>query len=229
MNVSVLITAAGRSRRMGTGPKKEYRLINGISVLEHITALFLEMNYFHQIAVTCPPGETSRFEELLEDYRSETLRIVEGGPTRQASVYRGLSALARPEPATEDTVLIHDAARPWVTPRLIRQTAELAAAQGSALPVVPPVNAMKRMNSRGLVTEHLCRETTGGAQTPQGFRFRPILDAHRRAAEEGRTDFIDDSEIYHTYIGPVQSLPGEPENVKITYPSDLPPEGSLPE
>ncbi len=225
MRASVLITAAGRSRRMGAGPKKEYRLLDGIPVLEHIVALFLELNRFSRVAVTCPRGEQAQFEEILADYISDRLLITEGSGTRQESVFRGLCSLADPEPAPGDVVLIHDGARPWASPGLICRIAEMAAERGSALPVVPATNAMKRINNQGEVEEHLSRQNTAAAQTPQGFRFAPILEAHRLASGDParKAAFIDDSEIYQTYIGPVHTLPGEPENRKITYPADLSP------
>jgi 2-C-methyl-D-erythritol 4-phosphate cytidylyltransferase len=79
---------------------------------------------------------------------------------------------------------------------------------------------MKRIDDEGIIRGHLPRSRTVAAQTPQGFRYRPVLEAHRRAAEGGET-YLDDSEIYGRYAGEVRIVAGDPANTKITYPRDL--------
>lgn len=219
---TALITAAGRSTRMGGGIKKEYRLINGVTVLEKIVSLFTETKLFSAVAVTCPPGEKAAFEERLEAYREDSLLITEGGATRQESVLRGLDALqGHPGIPAEALVLIHDGARPWLSLELLQRILKTAEQHGTALPVVPSVNAVKSVNDQGWVEAHLPRSRTVGAQTPQAFPLAAILKCHRQAAAEGRTDFIDDSELFQIYQGRVKTLPGDPANKKITYPEDI--------
>jgi 2-C-methyl-D-erythritol 4-phosphate cytidylyltransferase len=118
------------------------------------------------------------------------------------------------------TVLIHDAARPWISGELVDSILRTAESDGSAVPVVPSVNAMKKIDDSGKIIEHLERDKTVSAQTPQGFHFRKILEAHTRADSDGY-EAIDDTELWDRYFGRVSTVPGEIRNIKITYPKDL--------
>ena len=117
-------------------------------------------------------------------------------------------------------VLIHDGARPWVSRETIVNVLSAAVEHGAAAPVVPAVNALKVVDDKGVLKEHLSRESVYGVQTPQGFQFDEILSAHREAAAD-TVHYIDDTEIYSRYCGEVYAVPGNPENRKITYSHDL--------
>ncbi len=212
---------------MGGGEKKEYRRLEGKPVILRCILAFLESADFAQIVVTIPPpdqerGHRRRMEKILaplgESFPAalKKIRFVEGGETRQESVRSGLSAFTE----TIDYVLIHDAARPWVSGELIERVMADCLLKGAVIPVIPITDALKKIDEEGFIDEHLERSLTLGAQTPQAFSYRAILDAHRRAAGDGRT-YIDDSEIYSRYAGPVHTVPGEPANIKITFQRDL--------
>lgn len=172
--------------------------------------------------ITIPKGDHRRVEELLSllspdlIYLLRTIKLVEGGSTRQASVLRGLETCD----THPDIVLIHDGARPWIGAGTIVNVLQTTATYGACIPVVPSVDAMKQINSNGIIRAHLGRTETVCAQTPQGFRYDDILQAHHRAASDG-TYYIDDSEIYSRYIGEVHTVDGERENRKITFLSDF--------
>lgn len=172
--------------------------------------------------ITIPKGDQRKVEELLDflspDLKSslQKIKLVEGGSTRQASVLRGLETF---DPHAE-IVLIHDGARPWIGGGTIIDVMQSAATYGACIPVVPSVDAMKQITSDGVISAHLGRAETVCAQTPQGFRYDDILQAHHRAASDG-TYYIDDSEIYSRYIGEVHTVDGERENRKITFLSDF--------
>ena len=117
-------------------------------------------------------------------------------------------------------VLIHDGARPWITETIIREVYQKTVETGAAIPVVPSVNAMKTINSQGIIISHLKREFTVAAQTPQGFVFTKILISHKSASSDG-LEYIDDAEIYSKYIGDTATCPGDTANRKITYLSDM--------
>lgn len=117
---------------------------------------------------------------------------VNGGATRQASVRAGLEALASEAP---DIVLIHDAARAFVTDKVISRAIDAALITGAAIPVVPVTDTIKVVDADGGITATPDRAHLRIAQTPQAFRFDTILEAHRRAAREGRDDFTDDAAI----------------------------------
>ena len=207
---------------MGVGTKKEYLPLGDKPVL-HITAqAFLEASLFSHIVVVVPPGgeDVARAvlgDLILAEQEQPALLFIPGGDTRQKSVFNGLAALAE---TGIDTVLIHDGARPWVTPGLIRLVAEEARSRGAAAPVIPVVDTVKTLDSRGYIREHLVRERIGAIQTPQGFHYPAILEAHEKALKDHRV-YTDDTEIYGLHIGEVFTVPGELTNRKITFPTDL--------
>jgi 2-C-methyl-D-erythritol 4-phosphate cytidylyltransferase/2-C-methyl-D-erythritol 2,4-cyclodiphosphate synthase len=167
--------------------------------------------------VTVPPGGEEEARRVLQPWlqnsaNREATLFVEGGKTRQESGRRGLEVLNKLNPSI---VLIHDGARPWVKPRTIQQVVEGVQHTGACAPVVPLVDALKRLNPDRTLESHVDRSTLVGIQTPQGFRFSEILQAHRLASKEER-EYLDDTEIYHRYIGPVSTVPGEKSNIKIT-------------
>ncbi|GAB4368675.1 MAG: bifunctional 2-C-methyl-D-erythritol 4-phosphate cytidylyltransferase/2-C-methyl-D-erythritol 2,4-cyclodiphosphate synthase [Spirochaetales bacterium] len=207
---------------MGSSIKKEYLYIGNISVLEQCLRTFESTGLFTWYVVTVPSGGEGKAREILSswlqdpDHKEHTL-FVEGAGTRQGSVRNGLLALQPYEPAT---VLIHDGARPWVRPQTIQRVFEGTLRSGACAPVIPLVDSIKRIDADGTILEHLDRSAFVGIQTPQGFRFPEILQAHLQAATDGR-EYLDDTEIYHRYIGKVETTDGDKTNRKITYWEDL--------
>ena len=141
-----------------------------------------------------------------------------GGATRQASVHAGLEALAGQQP---DVVLIHDAARPFVTAALISRAIDAAARTGAAIPAVAVTDTIKLVGDTGNVEATPERARLRVAQTPQAFRFDVILEAHRRAAREGRSDFTDDAALAEWAGLTVATFEGDPANMKLTTPEDF--------
>ena len=234
MNAVALITAAGSSSRLGPGlGKKEYLALGRRRVLSTACAAFSGSGLFSKIYITVPPGDEDLVRNILledglpaEAVRGDRIIPVPGGETRQKSVRAGLEAAA--EQAGDgrdehfDVVLIHDGARPWVSAALIAAVLEGTRLHGGCAPVISPSDAVKSVDEGGFITSHAGRGTTRGVQTPQGFTFRRILEAHRKAASDGAA-YIDDTEIFQKYAGPVYTVPGDPRNRKITYPHDLDP------
>lgn len=228
---ALLLTAAGSSRRFcsgneGRAEKKEYLPLGGEPVLFRSLLPFLYFPVIGPVIITVPAGDEESSRKLL--YSCDTfpallgrrpLRIVPGGKSRQESVLSGLEALYQEAPETE-LVLIHDGARPWVTHRIIQAVIDAARIFGSAVPVEPSTSAMKELDDSGMILRHLPRGTTVAAQTPQTFAFPDILQAHRAVKGKGGT-YIDDGEVFSAYGRQVKSVPGDPENRKITYRSDL--------
>lgn len=227
---ALLLTAAGSSSRFASSApapgKKEYLSIGGLPVLFLAMRSFLHIPDIVSITVTVPGGDEERARSLLSgtDGFSELLgerelQIVPGGTTRQASVLAGLAAMETLKSPPE-LVLIHDGARPWATAELIRRVIAGCGQTGAAVPVIPSTSAMKERGADGTIVRHLVREATVEAQTPQGFRFGPILAAHRAVEGDGRL-YIDDAEVFAAVCGPVLTVEGDPANRKITYGSDL--------
>jgi 2-C-methyl-D-erythritol 4-phosphate cytidylyltransferase/2-C-methyl-D-erythritol 2,4-cyclodiphosphate synthase len=140
---------------------------------------------------------------------------IEGGVTRQDSVRLGLEALA---PAPPALVLVHDAARPLVSQALVARVIAALDEAAAVLPVVPVVDTLKRLDANGNVLAEVSRDALARAQTPQGFRFGPLLDAHRRHVGIACTD---DTGVVALDGIAVMTVPGEEENFKVTTEADL--------
>jgi 2-C-methyl-D-erythritol 4-phosphate cytidylyltransferase len=214
---AAIVTAAGASRRMGGRTKKEYRLIAGIPVLVRSVQPFLDAG-FAPVVITIPAGHADEAAALLRPHISlDDVRLVEGGETRQESVFLGLRSLEQDAPLI---VLIHDGARPWASAELLQRVASAAERYGACVPVTEVPEAVKEVGQSGIILRHLRRRTIRFAQTPQGFRYDRILDAHRKAREAGAS-CVDDGEVFEQFAGPVVWVPGDPDNRKITREGDL--------
>ncbi len=224
-----LITAAGSSTRMGGPVKKEYLPLTatnpGRTVLSACLGIFSETQLFALIAIVVPPGGISEARSVLARDPSITpellnrILFVEGGAHRQSSVRLGLEALAAAEPGA-DIILIHDGARPFVSHSLIRAVCEETVLHGAVVPGISVTDTIKRCGPDCCIVEHPERRFLSAVQTPQGFRFAGIVDAHRKAAADTH-EYTDDSEIWDRYQGRVLICPGERENRKITWQGDL--------
>jgi 2-C-methyl-D-erythritol 4-phosphate cytidylyltransferase len=203
---------------MGYGTNKIFRTIENKPVLSKTVDPFLSIEEIEKIVIVVSKREQNRAIEALGPlYDPQLIEFTEGGTRRQESVYRGLNHLAVYKPVY---VLIHDAARPWIGTALIRNVLQALPEHKACVPVIPASDALKRVNGTGYIDSHLKRSATMAAQTPQGFLFEDILRAHSMAAHDGNP-YIDDTEVFNTYIGKVFTVSGDPANRKITFPHDL--------
>jgi 2-C-methyl-D-erythritol 4-phosphate cytidylyltransferase len=216
MRVTALIVCAGRGTRMGPGEPKQYRRLGGMPVLRH-TALAFRLHP----AITGISVVIHRDDQALYEAATEGLDLappVVGGATRDLSVRLGLEALAADPP---DLVLIHDGVRPFVAAETI--TAVIAALQTgpAAIAAVPVFDTIKSC-AEGVITGTIDRAPLWRAQTPQGFAFPAILEAHR--AVTGRTDLppvTDDASVAEAMGLPVRVVQGSEDAFKITTEADL--------
>jgi 2-C-methyl-D-erythritol 4-phosphate cytidylyltransferase len=215
---AAVVTAAGASRRMGEGEKKEYRTLSGTPVLAFAALPFIRSGLFSRFVITVPKGDVNRARSLLSPHLDVgSVTFVEGGPTRQQSVFLALQSLEEDPPAL---VLIHDGARPWVSAALIERVLRVAESDDACVPLVEAFEAVKEVDGGGRIIRHLPRNGVRNAQTPQGFAFGRLLAAYRRADREG-VRCVDDAEIFDMYEGRVASVEGEAANRKITFPEDM--------
>jgi 2-C-methyl-D-erythritol 4-phosphate cytidylyltransferase len=215
---AAVITAAGASTRFGTGAKKEYSLLGQTPVLVKTVQAFLRTRLFSQIVVTHPAGHRERVEQLFRPFPElGKILLVTGGATRPESVFCGLQALL---PFAPNCVLIHDGARPWVQEALIEQVVEQTRQHQACIPVLDCTDAMKQLDSRGMIQSHLDKHLIKSAQTPQGFSFERILAAYQKARTVKKI-FSDDAEVYQLLYDEIRTISGDPENRKITFPRDL--------
>lgn len=221
MPIAALIVAAGRGLRAGGDGPKQYRLIGGRPVLDHALAPFLAQPAIGLIAVVIGAGDEARYDGAVGHIVDARLAApTPGGETRQASVRLGLEALA--EGGFEGAVLVHDAARPFVSAGLIGAAIKALGADGiAAIPALPVTDTIKRIDAVGQIAETPPRDRLVSVQTPQAFRFEALLAAHRAAFAEGLDGFTDDAALMEWAGHPVTTFPGEPANLKLTHPEDF--------
>src|SRR6266851_4639498 len=213
---AAILVAAGRGLRAGAGGPTQYRTLGGQTVIFRAMEAFCRHPDIFAVQPVVNPDDAAVFNEAVAGLRHAP--PANGGATRQASVHAGLEALASHKP---DVVLIHDAARPFVSAALISRAIEAASRTGAAIPAIPVTDTIKLIDSSGNVEATPERARLRIAQTPQAFRFDVILDAHRRAARDGRSDFTDDAALAEWAGLTVATFEGDPANMKLTTPEDF--------
>jgi len=209
MSVVVLIVAAGRGQRAGAGLPKQYRRLAGRPVLARTLAAFLGQPRVDRVAVVIHPDDRPLYDEATAGL--DLLPPIAGGPTRQDSVRLGLEALADLGP---DIVLVHDAARPFVSPELIGRVIDAV----PAIAALPVVDTLKRAED-GKATTGPARDGLWRAQTPQGFAYQALREAHRAA--HGGPELTDDAAVAATAGIAVALIEGDEANFKLTTPDDF--------
>ena len=214
-----LIVAAGRGSRASTGAgnqPKQYEHIGGVPVLAHTLHPFMRNSGMSYVQVVIHPDDAALYAAATEGLA--LLPPVTGGATRQASVLVGLEALAAHSPGR---VLIHDAARPFVTRDVLTRVLCALDTHPAAIAADPVADTLKRAAPDGTIAGTVDRTGLWRAQTPQGFHFDAILAAHRKAAAAGRSDFTDDAALAEWAGLPVFLVKGLSANTKITTAEDL--------
>lgn len=220
-SAAAILVAAGRGERAGglTDGPKQYRRIGGRAVLAHALDIFRSHPRVGPIVVVIHADDAALCRDALGDAAGD-VEIVTGGAERQISVRCGLEALAASGMPPE-IVLIHDAVRPFTDHATIDRVITAAGAHGGAIPAIAIADTIKRAAAGGAIAETVPRSGLYGAQTPQGFRFAAIRDAHAAAASSGRTDFTDDASIAEWAGLAVMLVEGAAGNVKLTTREDI--------
>lgn len=213
-----LIVAAGRGIRAGGGLPKQYAMLSGGPVLGYSLKAFQDHSEIDWIQVVIHPDDEALFQACGPARLGKVLAPVAGGPSRQSSVRIGLEALKRLSP---DCVLIHDAARPFVTASIIGQVISALNTSAGALAGVRVADTLKRAGDDGRNAVTIDRSNVWYAQTPQGFRYTDIMMAHQKAAAAGRDDFTDDAAIAEWAGLNVVMVEGSASNSKLTNSDDL--------
>jgi 2-C-methyl-D-erythritol 4-phosphate cytidylyltransferase len=213
---AAVILAAGAGTRLGSSVNKVLLPINGISILARSVRTALEVTGVHRIVLVVRPEDREAVSEAVAPHLGpHDLWVVDGGAQRHESEWQALRTLAADiEDGEIDVVAIHDAARPLAPATLWRTIIDAAAEHGGAIPVLATPRLSRwdgSMAPRGLV----------GVQTPQAFRARELLSAHRRAAAEGfaGTDTAACLERYGDVA--VVGVPSTAANLKVTFPEDV--------
>lgn len=216
LNVVCLIVAAGRGLRAGGDIPKQYQQIGGAPALAHTIVAFLAHPAITSVRAVIGALDDPAYAKIasVQDRLGPPVR---GGETRQASVLAGLRAVAAEVP---DLVLIHDGARPFVAPALIDRVLVALQHAEAVIPTLPMASTLKRVDAEGRIGATVSREGLHAAETPQGFRFDRILAAHEAAERSGQS-FTDDAAVAEWAGIAVQSVAGDPDNIKLTTAADI--------
>jgi 2-C-methyl-D-erythritol 4-phosphate cytidylyltransferase / 2-C-methyl-D-erythritol 2,4-cyclodiphosphate synthase len=216
MSVVAVIVAGGSGLRAGGGLPKQYQHVGGKPVIRWTIEAFLNHPLITRVQTVIGHGHEALFTAATEGL-SGLLPPVVGGGSRQDSCRAGIEACAAHD-ATK--VLIHDAARPFLSPDLISNVVRELDHAAAVIPGLPVADTMKYAPS-GVIERTVDRASLWFVQTPQGFQFEKILDAHRKALHNGQTSFTDDAAVAEYYGMRVQIIAGEQKNRKLTTAHDI--------
>lgn len=208
--ISVIITAGGSSSRFKNGNKLLYE-INAKPLIYHTVSIFNALEYTDEIIVPANKEIIEKLEFIFKKF--DKVRIIEGGNSRQESVYRGLENCKNCE-----YVIIHDGARPFINEKIIDNCLENAKIYGAAIVGVKTTDTIKVVDDEGKVISTPQRNTLWNAQTPQIFSYSKIFELHKKYRGK---NFTDDSLLFEQEGLPVMIQEGEYSNIKITTIYDL--------
>ncbi len=211
--VIAIIVAAGRGKRLGSSLPKQFLKVRGRTILEMSVEAFEQNKYVDEIFVAANADYCELTEKLCRGF-SKLKKIVAGGAERQDSVRAALDCLR----GENGIVLVHDAARPFVSEAVINAVIEGTADFGAAIPTVPAKDTIRQVDGTGSRT--LQRETLACVQTPQGFRISLLKHAFEKAQAEGFLGTDDASLVERMGIN-ISMVQGEDANRKITTREDL--------
>jgi 2-C-methyl-D-erythritol 4-phosphate cytidylyltransferase len=218
MRVAAIVPAAGEGKRMGEGRRKPFLLLGGRPILAVTLANLMRCPQLSEFLVCLREEdmEVGEREILPHLPLGREIRWVEGGARRQDSVFKALSRVSE----ETEMVLIHDGVRPFISSRLLSLAIEETKRWGATTFGLPVTDTIKLVRQDGLAVRTLDRGSLWVIQTPQTFRRDIILEAHRRAREEG-FEGPDDASLVERLGREVKVLVGHPENIKITDYQDL--------
>ena len=209
-----LVLAGGNGSRFGGQIPKQYELLGKRTVLRHTIEAFKRHPLIDDILVVLRPVDKPLYFKAIEGI--SILSPVAGGDTRQESTRLGLLSLSDQNP---DLVLIHDAARPFPNREVITRTIAALKHYSGAIPAIPITDTVKRAEISGeVIAETIDRSGLWRAQTPQGFRYQDILEAHQN--QRGK-ELTDDSMIAEQNDLSITLIMGHEDNIKITKKSDM--------
>jgi len=218
MRTLAIVLAGGAGKRMGSSTSKQFLLLDNKPILVHTLQVFQECKPVDGIYLVVNHRDLPLIqEEILETYHfSKIMKLVIGGRLRQDSVRNGLEAIDE----SCDVVIIHDAARPFVSPAFVEKSIFLMEMFDAVVPAIPARDTIKVISKEGFVLKTLERDALWHIQTPQTFEYDLIAKAYREGMAKKLCGYDDST--FMEYLGKkVKVVEGSPYNIKITTPEDL--------
>ncbi len=220
MNIA-LIFAGGVGSRMGSETPKQFLEVNGKSVIIHTLEVFEKQKNIDGMVIACKEEWISYTWDLIEKAGlKKVASIVPGGETALDSQYNGLLEIQRQYGDDNVAVLIHDGVRPLIDGETIQKCIESAHKYGNAITVARAIETVIKVNDQEEITNIIDRDSCRMAKAPQCFMLSDILKVHKQAICDGKHDFIDSASMMMDYGYKLHAVMGNPENIKITTPSD---------
>ncbi len=208
LSASAIIVAAGRGKRMG-GIDKSFIKLRGTPIIKYSFDCLYRYKYIKEIIIVMNKKNIDKGKELFKSY---DVKIVLGGNTRAESAKQGVLQ------AKEEFVLIHDAVRPFITPKLLNEIFFAIKDADAVIPGIPVKSTIKKINDASFVEETLKRDKLVKVQTPELFKRNVLLDAYKKYPIN---DITDEAMLIERMQGKVKVVKGLEENIKITTPFDL--------
>lgn len=206
-----LLVAAGTSQRLGTSLPKPYLSIGGQTLLTRTVRIFLDHPAIDAVRVVIRREHHAMYKKAVDGL--SLFSCVVGGDTRQESVRRGLESLIYAKP---EKILVHDIARPMISPELINRVIDRIRPKAATIPCLPVTDTIRRIDDNA--TQTIERDNLYTVQTPQGFVFDELLNLHRKFRGESLTD---DAALYEKAGLLLNRVDGDAGNLKITTNRDL--------
>lgn len=217
----VALLAGGTGTRIGAAAPKQLLTVAGRTLLEHSLRAFHAHPGVDAITLVMAPGHLDAASAIVRDgrYHDKVTAVVEGGATRSDSTRAALATL----PGRPCHVLVHDAARPLVTARIITDCLACLATYPAVNVAIESADTLVAVDEAGLVVDTPPRASLRRVQTPQGFRSEVLVEAHALAAADPAFAATDDCGVVRTYLPdlPIAVVPGDERNLKVTTPVDL--------
>jgi len=204
---SLIITAGGSSARYGKNKLLEE--LGNKTVIENTVNAFLGIECINQIILPTNSDFVVDFQNL---FQNEIIKIVDGGKSRQESVYKALQYIEN------EYVIIHDGARPLIKPAIIEQVIDMVQTHNAVSVMTKTTDTIKEVDENGQIIRTIDRSKLYNTQTPQAFRTELILSAHEQLKNKS---FTDDASMLEELDVPVYVVNGSYTNIKITTKSDL--------
>ncbi|HOP86329.1 MAG TPA: 2-C-methyl-D-erythritol 4-phosphate cytidylyltransferase [Syntrophorhabdaceae bacterium] len=218
MRIIAIVLAGGAGKRMGAPTNKQFLLLDNKPIIAHTLQVFEECKPVDGVYLVVNQKDLPVIqEEILEQYRfNKVIKLVIGGRLRQDSVKNGLDAIENPC----DIVIIHDGARPFITPSFIEKGIYLMEMFDAIIPALPVKETIKVISKEGFVLKTLDRDSLWQVQTPQTFKYELIVKAYREGMAKKLYGY-DDATFIESIGKKIKVIEGSPYNIKITTPEDL--------
>lgn len=218
------ILAGGIGSRMGNEKPKQYINIGGKPIILHTIEKFCLCNEFEEVLILCPEDWVEYTKGLVKKHivPNDKVKVINGGDTRNETIQNAISYIEAAGNLDEETIIVtHDAVRPFVTYRIIKDNIEAAQKYGACDTVVPATDTIVESQDNDIISAIPDRAKLYQGQTPQSFKAQKLQQLYCSLTDDEKDILTDAAKIFVIKGEPVKLVKGENSNIKITYPYDL--------